>query len=97
MVPSLDIVPKWKADIQEDILDWNHRVYEPGYFHKIVCGVPYTEFSISKTVGVRILALAEKIVLKTREIFEYLKPEKRWMENPQHGLLKTGEYNNYHC
>ena len=91
-VTTLDFIPKWKADIQEDILDWNYRVYEPGYFHTIVCGVPCTEFSIAKTVGVRNLALADKIVLKTLEIIEYLKPEKWWMENPRNGLLKTREY-----
>ena len=89
---SLDIVTKRKADIQEDILDWNYRVYEPGYFYTIVCGVPCTEFSIAKTVGIRNLALADKILLKTLEIIEYLKCEKWWMENPGNGLLKTREY-----
>ena len=67
-VTTLDFIPKWKADIQEDILDWNYRVYESGYFHTIVCGVPCTEFSIAKTVGVRNLVLADKIVLKTLKL-----------------------------
>ena len=67
---SLAIVPKWKDDIQEDILDWNYRVYEPGYFHAIVCAVPCIEFSIAKTVGIQNGALADKILLKTLEILK---------------------------
>ena len=91
-VTSLDNVPKWKADIREDILEWDYTVFPPGYFHTVVCGVPCTEFSIAKTVGTRDLGLADSIVIKTLEILEYLKPKKWWMENPRHGLLKTREY-----
>ena len=82
----------WKADIREDILEWDYTVFPPGYFHTVVCGVPCTDFSIAKTVGTRDLGLADSIVIKTLEILEYLKLKKWWMENYRHWLLKTREY-----
>ena len=63
-VTSLDNVPKWKADIREDILEWDYTVFLPFYFNTVVCGVPCTEFSIAKTVGARDLELADSIVIK---------------------------------
>ena len=41
------------ADIRTDIMDWDYRTYEPGYFDVIWPSPPYTQYSRAKTVGVR--------------------------------------------
>ena len=90
-VTSLDNVPKWKDDIQEEIPVWDYYSYQPGHFHNIVCGVSCTEFSIDKTEDIRNLVIADSIVKKKLEIIEYLRPEKWLMENTRTGLLNGRE------
>lgn len=84
---SLDIDPKYNADIIEDILTWDYKKYPPGYFNIIFASPPCTEFSRAKTVGKRNLRSALKLVNKTLEIIEYFKPEHFSIENPV-GLLQ---------
>ena len=84
-VISLDLK---NADINCDILNWDYKIYPRGYFHVIHASPPCTEYSIAKTVGVRKIEEANKIVLKTLEIIEYFNPQFFILENPQTGLLK---------
>ena len=70
-VISLDLKD---ANINSDILEWNFKDYEVGYFDFIWASPPCTEYSIAKTTGIRQIDEANKIVLKTIEIIEYLKP-----------------------
>ena len=80
------------ADIQTDIMDWNYLIYPPGYFQFIWASPPCTEYSRAKTVGVRKLEEADKIVERTWEIIDYFKPPLGYiLENPQTGLLKDRE------
>jgi site-specific DNA-cytosine methylase len=82
-VISLDLK---NADINCDILNWDYTTYEPQYFDVIWASPPCTEYSCAKTIGARHIDRANKIVEKTLEIIEYLKP-KHWMiENPQTGF-----------
>ena len=84
-VVSLDLKD---ADINCDILQWDYKVYEPKHFDVIWASPPCIEYSCAKTTGTRNIDKANKMVKKTLEIIEYLKP-KHWMiENPQTGLLK---------
>ena len=90
-VISLDLKD---ADINSDILEWNYKDYEVGYFDFIWASPPCTEYSIAKTTGIRKIDEANKIVLKTIEIIEYLKPKYFVIENPQTGLLKKQPFMN---
>jgi len=77
-----------EADIKCDIMDWDYKVYEPGYVNVIWASPPCTEYSRAKTVGVRKLDMANAIVQRTTEIIEYFVPKYHTMEIPQTGLLK---------
>ena len=86
-VLSLDML--MKADINIDILEWNYKEYPPGHFDMIWASPPCTEYSKAKTVGVRRIGEANKIVQKTLEILTYFEPKFWVIENPQTGLLKS--------
>ena len=90
-VVSLDLK---NADINCDILDWDYTTYEPSNFDVIWASPPCTEYSRAKTIGVRNLELANKIVQRTIEIINYLKPTYYIIENPQTGLLKEQSFMN---
>ena len=84
-VISLDLKD---ADINCDILEWDHTTFEPGYFDVVWASPPCTEYSRAKTTGIRKIEHANKIVLKTLDIIEYFNPKYYIIENPQTGLLK---------
>ena len=76
------------ADIRMDILDWNYALLPPKSFDIIWASPPCTEYSVTKTIGVRKLDEANAIVKRTIEIIRYFSPRYWMMENPQTGLLK---------
>ena len=79
------------ADIQMDILNWDYRnaPYQPKHFDVIWASPPCTEYSRAKTVGIRQLEFANRIVQRTLDIIHYFDPEIYFLENPQTGLLKN--------
>ena len=81
------------ADIRTDIMDWDYAIseYEPGYFDFIWASPPCTEYSRAKTVGVRDIEGANKIVDRTWDIITHFMPTFWCIENPQTGLLKDQE------
>ena len=88
-VVSLDLK---NADININILDWDYKIYQPKHFDVIWSSPPCTEYSIAKTTGIRNIEYANRIVLKTIEIIEYLKPKYYIIENQQTGLLKKNDH-----
>ena len=77
-----------KADIKTDIMDWDYKVYPPGYFDVIWASPPCTQYSIAKTIGVRDIEGSNKVVQRTLEIITYFQPTYWIMENPQTRYLK---------
>lgn len=88
-VVSVDNDPSAHATYTVDILRWNFRkLYSPHYFDIVAAGVPCTEYSVAKSVGVRNFELADRVAKKTLEIIAYLSPPVWWIENPRFGKLK---------
>ena len=88
-VVSLDFK---NADINCDILNWDYKKYEVGYFQFIWASPPCTEYSKAKITGARKLDEANKLVLKTIEIIKYVQPQFWVIENPQTRLLKRQSF-----
>ncbi|OLP95272.1 putative DNA (cytosine-5)-methyltransferase, partial [Symbiodinium microadriaticum] len=91
-VTSLDSNPKADPTICSDILHWDFKAFESGYFDMIWASPCCTEFSIALKKRPRNLPLGDALVLKTLEIIDYLQP--RWwaIENPSTGRLKSRPY-----
>jgi hypothetical protein len=93
-VVSLDIDPKAVASICEDIRTWDYSVLPSGSFDAVWASPVCTHYSRARTKAKtpRDLVWADSLVLKALEIIEYFKPQCRFLENPQTGLLKTREF-----
>ena len=87
-VVSVDICAKWKPTLVVDILHWDYTVFPRDYFQFVWASPVCTQYSVAKTVGVRDLDGADRLVNKALEIISYFGCN--WaFENPQTGLLKT--------
>ncbi len=86
---TLDNAKRANADITTDILLWEFWKIPRGYFQLVAAGPPCQEYSQAKTVGVRDMVGADKLVRKTLEIIKHFQPLLWWVENPRGGLLKT--------
>lgn len=84
-IVSLDIHPKYNPTHSTDVLRWDYKQYEPGYFDVVWASPPCTEYSIAKTIGVRDLRTADNIVKRTFTIIRYLQPTWWFVENPGAG------------
>ena len=84
---TVDILNKFKPTIQANILEWDYKIYAPGYFDVIWASPPCTEYSKAKTRGIRDLELADKLVARSFEIIDYFKPKVWILENVGTGLL----------
>jgi len=99
-VVSLDVNPRWGANIIEDVLTWDYRRLPPKSFELITASTPCMEFSRALTTrgGQRVnktdrrMDHADKVVCKVLEMIDYFQPKWWWIENPATGLLKERPY-----
>lgn len=88
------------ADVQEDIMTWNYRIYQPGHFDLITASPLCTVWSHLKASNIGrhgitresiqrdIDTIGKPMVDKVREIIDYFNPTYYWIENPQTGRMK---------
>jgi len=91
-VATLDVNPKWGADIKEDILTWAYTIFPRNAFDLVCASPPCIEFSRALTTRERRLGLADRQVQRVLEIVKYFNPKWWWIENPQSGELKNRWY-----
>ena len=89
-VVSLDLDPKTKAQIHENILTWNYKVFPSGHFDAIWASPCCTRYSCARRGAKtpRNLELADSLVCKSLEIIDFFQPKTWFIENPATGLLK---------
>jgi site-specific DNA-cytosine methylase len=95
-VHSLDINPKYHPTTCVDVLKWDYRADIDEFLTSrrekdmvwLHMSPPCQEFSRAKTVGVRDLEGADKIVKRSLRIMTYARPDFFTLENPM-GLLET--------
>ena len=78
------------ADIQEDVLTWDHTIFAPQSFDIVWASPCCTHYSRarSKAKTPRNFELADAMVIRALQIIDYLKPKVWFIENPQTGYLK---------
>lgn len=97
-VISLDILEKYKPSIVCDIMEFDYKQYEPGYFDIIWASPECKIFSSLQypLIGRRWKDRKElddermkhsKFINKTIEIIEYLKPQNYFIENPCYSAI----------
>ena len=85
---TLDISQRHQPTICTDLLEWDPSVYPADYFDYIHASCPCEAYSRARTTGVpRPLDLADSLVKRTLEIFEYFKTAVWTVENPAGSLL----------
>ena len=86
-VVSVDLDPKFQPTICCDVMELDEAAL--GHFDFVWASPVCTEYSRALTKRPRNLEAGDRLVLRTLEIIENLRP--RWwaIENPQTGLLKT--------
>ena len=88
-VTSLDANPKASPKICADICCWEPLpAFAPGYFDFIWASPVCTEYSRVLTRRPRRLEEGDRLVLRTLEIIQELRPRFWALENPATGLLK---------
>ena len=61
-VVSVDISDKFEPTVVADVLLFDYTVFPRGHFDVVWASPPCTEYSCAKTVGIRDLAGADRIV-----------------------------------
>ena len=90
-VLNLDVSSDSPNAVHMDVLDWEFRKFPVGYFDFVWASPPCTEYSRAKTVGIRNIARADRLVLRVLEILRHLSPRYWIIENPL-GLLRSREF-----
>ena len=77
---TVDNDPRRKADIQENILEWDYKSqFKPGDFDIVAASPPCTEYSVALSTRQRRLDVADEIVAQTKAVIAYLRPRLWWI------------------
>jgi hypothetical protein len=99
-ITSVDIEKKFSPDILANVLDWDYKIYQPGYFDVIWASPPCTCFSALKKSNIgrgkmtresfnkELDEIGIPLLRKTEEIITYFNPTYWFMENPMSGDMK---------
>jgi len=85
---NIDIDPTAPRALCADVMEWDYGALPRGMFGIIWASPPCVEYSVAKSVGVRDLAGADRLVLRTLKIFDHFRPRFWFLENPV-GKLAT--------
>ena len=77
-----------QENIKCDILDFEYKAFEQGYFAVILALPPCTEYLRAKTIETRNILFANVIVKQILKTIEYLKPRFYFIIDSQTVLLK---------
>ena len=64
-VLNLDVDPSAPNAVALNVMDWDYTQYPEGFFDMIWASPPCTQYSVAKVSGVRNLALADELVVRT--------------------------------
>jgi hypothetical protein len=91
-VVTLDFDERYEPTFLIDVTRWNYPSFFPvAYFDIIWASPPCTEYSPAKTVGVRDLCNADRIVRAVRNIIRIAQPRVWFLENP-HTMLYLRDF-----
>ena len=72
----MDINKRSRPDFPIDVIQCEYwKDFAPEHFDLVAANVPCNEYSVANKVGVRDMESADKLVRKTLETIEYLRPE----------------------
>jgi site-specific DNA-cytosine methylase len=76
-VVSVDLDPKANSTITANILTWDYKIEEPGYFDSIWASPVCTHYSIARTTAKtpRDLEGSDRLVQRVLDIIGYHKPQ----------------------
>ena len=97
-VISLDILKKYKPTIVADIMDWDYKKYEPGYFDIIWASPECKVFSSLQHTNIgrkwkdmahlnQVRSENAHFINRTIDIIKYLNPKKYFIENPKNSAI----------
>ena len=87
-VVSVDVESRYDPTHVANVLEWDYKIYPPGYFDYCHFSPPCTEYSQVMTARPRRLEEADALVNRALEMLVYFRPRWFTFENPWGGLLK---------
>ncbi len=93
-VDTLDILEKFSPTYCCDLMEWDYKSIESGYYDIIWASPNCKDYSSLNFLSKKVKDLTESnnLVKKVLEIIDYFKPKYWYIENPQTGKLKLQDF-----